>query len=171
MNSPNTPFKIIAQTSRLYLREFIFKDAQSLFELNNDPLVIQYTGDVAFISLTEAAQFISTYDAYQKTGMGRWAVIRKQDDEFLGWCGLKLENGNCDIGFRFFRKFWNTGYATEAASKCLEIGLTELKMDEIIGRALKENIASIKVLEKIGLAFSHEFEAHGTTAVWYSTKT
>ena len=58
-----------------------------------------------------------------------------------------------DIGFRFMKKHWNKGYATEAALACIEIGFNKFQMKSIVGRAMKENIASIKVLQKIGLTY------------------
>ncbi len=151
--------KIIG-TSRLYLREMSLSDAQSVFELNLDPDVVKYTGDVAFKSIDEVQDFLINYDHYNKYGFGRWAVIRKSDDEFLGWCGLKFtpELDEYDIGFRFFQKYWGMGYATEAAKACIYWAFQNINMSEIIGRAMPENIASYKVLEKIGLKYFRTIE-------------
>ena len=84
----------------------------------------------------------------------------KENDEFLGWCGLKFTEklNEYDIGFRFFKKYWNKGYATESAKSCINYGINKLKMTEILGRAMKDNIASIKVLEKIGLQYKKNFD-------------
>jgi [ribosomal protein S5]-alanine N-acetyltransferase len=146
---------IILETSRLLLREMHPDDAQQAYELNLDPEVVKYTGDVSFTSREEAKDFLIAYKSYQKYGFGRWAVILKSNQEFLGWCGLKYtpELDEFDIGFRFFKKHWNHGYASEAASACLEFGFTKFKMKTIVGRAMSENKASLKVLEKIGLVF------------------
>ena len=68
--------------------------------------------------------------------------------------GLKLNEQNLvDLGFRFFRKEWNKGYATEAAHACLEYGFLELDLKEIIGRVARQNKASIKVLEKLSMDY------------------
>ena len=61
-----------------------------------------------------------------------------------------------DVGYRFFKKHWNKGYAKEAAKSCLKIGFEKFNMKTIAGRAMKENVASIKVLEKLGLTFFEE---------------
>ena len=93
-------------------------------------------------------------DEYEKNGFGRWAVIKKASESFIGWCGLKLNEQNLiDIGFRFFRREWNKGYATEAAKACLEYGFKELNLKEIIGRVAQENNGSIKVLEKLSMEY------------------
>jgi RimJ/RimL family protein N-acetyltransferase len=67
-----------------------------------------------------------------------------------------------DIGFRFFRKFWGRGYATESAAACLDYGFGQLGLHRIIGRAMELNTASIRVLEKIGMrkVGPVEFEEH-----------
>lgn len=161
--------KVILQTSRLYLREFQIDDAQSMFNLNNNFDVIKYTGNKPFNSVDEAKDFLLNYNDYTKNSFGRWAVIDKETHKFLGWCGLKLnEEGFVDIGFRFFKNNWNKGYATEAAKACLEYGFKKLEIKEIIGRAAKENVASIRVLEKLGMHYFKSDKCYGINdAVYY----
>ncbi len=143
---------VIAETNRLILREFILSDAEHLFNLNSDAKVLKYTGDSPFSSIEEAEMFLRNYADYQKNGYGRWAVISKKSNAFLGWCGLKFnEEHLTDLGFRFFQKEWGKGYATESAFASLDYGFNTLKLDYIVGRASLENPASIKVLEKLGM--------------------
>lgn len=151
---------IITETPRLYLREITVDDAENAYLLNLDPEVVKYTGDDPFESIEEARKFLAAYTHYQKYGFGRWGVIEKQSNEFLGWCGLKYEEqlDEFDIGFRFFKKHWNKGYATEAAKACLELGFTKFKMKTIVGRAMHANKASIAVLQKIGLSYWKDFD-------------
>lgn len=159
---------MITETERLRLRELTIEDAVHFFELNNDPEVLKYTGDEPFQSIEAAKNFIENYSHYEENGFGRWAVIRKNDNEFIGWCGLKMHSENyIDIGFRFFRKYWGKGYATEAARKSLELGFTRFDLKEIIGRTAKENIESISVLEKIGLTFFKTGECDGIEDALY----
>ena len=80
---------LIAETKRLYLREFILEDARHLYDMNNDPEVIKYTGDDSFKKIDEAVDFLKNYSEYKQHNMGRWAVCLKESNEFLGWCGLK----------------------------------------------------------------------------------
>jgi len=144
----------ILETDRLILREFNKIDALHLYTLNMDPLVIKHTGDSPFESIIDSLNFLKNYTDYQKNGFGRWAVISKDSKRFLGWCGLKLnEEGLVDIGFRFFRKEWNKGYATESAEASLAYGFNTLRIPTIIGRASIDNKASIRVLEKLRMNF------------------
>jgi len=71
------------ETERTVLRPFIIKDSISLFNLNHDPEVLKYTGDVPFPSLEEANNFIKQYINTQAPGLGRWAVSHKTTDQFL----------------------------------------------------------------------------------------
>jgi RimJ/RimL family protein N-acetyltransferase len=152
--------KTILETNRCYLRELSVDDAQHFFDLNADQEVILYTGDKAFSNVAEAKSFLENYKQYELYGYGRWAVIDKLNNDFLGWCGLKYSPklDEIDVGFRFFKKYWNQGYATETAKACIEYGFNHLQMNKIIGRAMELNVGSVKVLEKIGMTFVGKFE-------------
>ena len=165
--------KIILETDRLYLREFVPSDGFHFYHLNNDQEVIKYTGNKAFKSLDEAMLFIENYPDYKHNGYGRWAVCLKATNEFLGWCGLKYENNNnneVDLGFRFYKKHWGKGYATEAGKACVNYAFSTLKINEIVGRAYIENSASINVLKKCHLIFQKEFKYDQKPAVLYTIK-
>ena len=159
----------ILETKRLTLREFELSDANSLYELNSDPEVIKYTGDPPFKNIEEAKEFILNYNHYKKYGFGRWAVILNSTNEFIGWCGIKYteEKDEHDLGFRFFRKYWGNGFASESAAACIDYAFNTLNINKLYGRAMKENIASIRVLEKIGMKYSHDFKFERADGVIY----
>ena len=144
---------MIGESPRLILREFLVEDAEALLSLNSDPEVLKYTGDVPFLSIQDAKNFVLNYDQFKKYGYGRWAVVEKETNQFIGWCGLKYhpKTDEVDLGFRLLRTYWNKGIATEAAKLSLEIGFNHLNIERIIGRVVEENIASKRVLEKIGM--------------------
>ncbi|RKD90480.1 GNAT family N-acetyltransferase [Mangrovibacterium diazotrophicum] len=156
------PIKL--ETERTRLRELTSDDADDFYALNLNPEVIRYTGDQPFSNPEEARKFLLAYDQYQKHGTGRLAVIEKESQRFIGWCGLKYtpELQEFDLGFRFFRQYWNRGFATETAMACLDFGFNQLNLDAIVGRAMHANQASIRVLQKIGMSFvkEAEFELH-----------
>lgn len=153
----------IIETERLILREFSAEDARGMFELNNDPEVLRYTGDEPFLSETNAQQFIFNYDHYQRNGFGRWTCLLKPSSEYVGWCGLRYseQSKEVDIGFRFMRQYWGRGLATEAAKACLKYGKEQLGLQKIVGRACRDNGASIRVLEKMGMQWDFDFEEDG----------
>jgi len=148
---------------RLILREFETGDAPQLFELYNDPDVMRYTGEEPFPSVEAVREFIANYPYYRRDGFGRWAVFERSSGQFLGFCGLRRDNPTpeVDLGFRFFRRYWGKGFATEAARICLAAGFGPFGLDEIIGRSMRENLASTSVLHKVGMTFRETSEEGG----------
>jgi RimJ/RimL family protein N-acetyltransferase len=161
--------KTIMETNRCYLRELSINDAKYFYDLNSDHQVIKYTGDIAFENIAEAKSFLENYNQYKLYGFGRWAVIDKSNGDFLGWCGLKYSSDldEVDIGFRFFRKYWNQGFATETAKACIDYGFNHLQLKKIVGRAMEINLASVRVLERIGMSLFGKFEFHMQKGVLY----
>jgi hypothetical protein len=157
------------ETERTILRRLTSDDAEDFYALNLDKEVLKYTGDQPFEDIQTAKEFLTNYDQYEKYGVGRLAVIENATSKFIGWCGLKYnpDKDEYDIGFRFFRDYWNKGFATETAKRCIDFGFKELGITRIVGRAMKENIASIKVLEKIEMIFKETFDFDGHDCVIY----
>ena len=157
------------ETERTILRNLTIDDAEDFYALNLDKEVLKYTGDQPFENIQASNVFLTKYDQYEKYGVGRFAVIEKATSKFIGWCGLKYnpDNDEYDIGFRFYRDYWKKGFATETARRCLDYGFKELGIQRIVGRAMKENIFSIKVLEKNGMTFKEIFDFDGHEGVIY----
>lgn len=164
--------KAIIITDRLWLREFELGDASSFFDLNNQEEVMRYTGDVPFNDVAESEDLIANYSHYSEYGFGRWTVLDKENNTILGWCGLKYhpEESYVDLGYRFHQKYWGNGFATEAAKACLDYGFNELKFDEIVGRTSMHNLASVRVLEKIGMTFWKKAPCEGIEDSLYYRK-
>ena len=159
---------MILDTLRMQLRPLQPDDAPHFFRLNADPLVLQYTGDEPFRDEAAARQYLDGYDQFTRFRMGRMAMIRKEDEAWLGWCGLRMneETQEIDLGFRVFREHWGQGYATEAARASMSYGQS-LGYDRIIGRAVIHNIASIRILEKVGMKRVSSMDFHGMAGVVY----
>lgn len=161
---------LVIETSRLLLRIFTIQDAPLIYELNRDPAVTRYTydpvKDLAHAQLILENTILPQYVLYN---YGRWAVHIKASLEFIGWCGLKFrpERMETDLGYRFKASSWDKGYATEAAFASIKYGFETLNIQRIVGRAEPGNIASIKVLEKCGMAFTCEEVIDGHLARTY----
>lgn len=156
-------------TSRLLLRKMQPGDAQDMFDLNNDPVVVQYTGDGPFASVEAAREFIASYDDYDKRGYGRLNCYLKESGAYIGWCGLKYypDEDETDLGYRLKQTFWSQGYATEAGEACLQYGFETIGLPFIVGRVMKENTASIAVLKKLGMSFWKEHNFHRHPGLYY----
>lgn len=150
---------LIIETPRLLLRAFDLSDASGFHAMNADAEVLRYTGDEPFANVAAAEAFLRAYDHYQKHGYGRWTVLRKADHAYLGFCGLRYDPDleETDLGFRLPREYWGQGYATEAARACVQYGFESLGLKTIVGRARRENLASIRVLEKAGFVYWKDF--------------
>ncbi len=165
---------IIIETERTILREFNEDDCQAVFEFGSNKEVNKYTGDITLASPQHAKEIIKGvwFSDYQKYGYGRWAVIYKPDNKIIGFAGLKYlpEVDETDIGFRFLPKYWGKGIATEVSKEIIKYGFAKLNLTKIIGIAMPENIASCRVLEKIGLKFEKLdfYDKDGERSNWYS---
>lgn len=142
----------VMKTPRMALRPHGPGDVAFMVELNSDPLVVQYTGDKPGLSQDTARAIISSLqDQWQRHRMGRLVVEDVVTGEPLGWCGLKrLENGDVDLGYRFMRRHWGKGLASEAAHACVEHAFGPLGLGRLVAWAAVANGASLRVLEKLG---------------------
>ena len=150
---------IIFQTPRLILRQFTKADAPLILGLNSDPEIVKYVHEPTLKTIEQAEKILTDIILPQyKNNLGRWAIHTKDNMDFIGWCGLKYRPGldEIDLGYRLMQKAWDKGFATEAAKASLEHGFNKLNLKRITGRAHVENLASIKVLEKIGMHFIGE---------------
>lgn len=157
--------KIILETERLVLRTFTPDDAKMFYDLCKDPKVVKYVGEKPLESEEQALQIMTEKilkEQYEQFGYGRWAIHIKKNGLFIGWCGLKNENGEIDLGYRLKKRFWNKGFATEAAQGVLQYGFETLNLDKIHAKAMQENVASVEVMKKIGMKFIDQrmFDLH-----------
>lgn len=150
---------IILETPRLILRQFKETDAPLILSLNSDPEILKYLHEPVLETIEQAEKVLQDIILPQYNNkLGRWAIHVKDGMDFIGWCGLKYrpELDEVDLGYRLIQKAWGKGFATEAAQNTLDHGLNTLQLKLITGRAHIENIASIKVLEKIGMEYLGE---------------
>ena len=167
--------KVFAETERFILRELLPSDVDGMFELDADPEVHKYLGNKTVSIKDESAVIISTIrQQYLDYGIGRWAVVDKKTEEFVGWCGIKFiteETNNhinfYDIGYRLQKRFWGKGIATETASACLKYAFEELDFKEVYALTAVDNAGSNKILKKIGMRFIENFDYHGEDENWY----
>lgn len=161
--------KPILETQRLILRASVVEDAPDLYEMDADPEVQRYTGDIIPASVADTIERIRNYPDYKKYGYGRWTTVLKETGEIIGWCGLKYldDIDETDLGYRWKPKHWNKGYATEASLTCLQYGFDELKLKQIVAQVMKENGASIRVLEKVGMTYWKELNTEENPGLFY----
>jgi RimJ/RimL family protein N-acetyltransferase len=149
--------KVILETDRLLLREFVEEDAEAFFKLNSNPEVLRFVPDKPLLNVDQARQLLVDHPIadYRKHGFGRGACILKSTGEQIGFAGLKYleELGEVDVAYRLLPTHWGHGFATEAALASVRFGFGHLGLKQIIGLAMPENVASVRVLEKTGLRY------------------
>jgi len=167
-------FQHTIETDRLLLRPHTMDDVEATYQMNLDPRISKYTHDGGVKTKDEIRQIIqeNVLGDYQKYGFGRFAVIHKEDNRFIGFAGLKYlpEMDAVDIGYRFLNEYWGRGIATEAGKACLAFGFEQLHLPQIIGLVLPANKASVRVLEKLGFTYEKKFYEEGELAHQYLLK-
>jgi ribosomal-protein-alanine N-acetyltransferase len=168
--------EIFIETERLIIREIIPEDIDGMFELESDPQVHQYLGNQPIKTREESPGRIDFIrQQYIDHGIGRWAMIEKETNSFIGWTGFKFINETVnghinyyDLGYRMIPKYWGKGYATEAAIACLDYGTNQLKLNPIYGIADDGNSGSKNVLVKAGFTPAETFMHHGILHRWFN---
>jgi RimJ/RimL family protein N-acetyltransferase len=159
---------VIAETERLILRHFRTSDAEAMDRVLGDAYVMRFgegpqTADrVRFWIRREIT------DRYRTWGFGKWAVVERASDEVLGYCGLARFNdrvlpGEVEIGYRLARPHWGKGYATEAARATVAHAFGALDLPRVIAVIDPENVASLRVAEKLHMHYVRDVIMEGWT--------
>ncbi len=167
--------KKYAETERLLLREILPSDITGMFELDSDEEVHRYLGRNPVKNKKEIEYGINFIrQQYVDNGIGRWAIIYKKTNEFIGWTGLKYVTAKTnnhvnyyDLGYRLIKRYWGKGIAMETALLSLDYAFNKLKVKEVYAMADCENAASNKILSKAGMRFIETFDYHGVKHNWY----
>ena len=151
----------LIETSRLILRHQVPGDLDSLFALYCDPDVSRFIPD-APRTIEEARKELEWHinGHPERPELGLWATIHKETNSFIGRCGLlpwTIDGQNeVEVAYLISKAYWGQGLATEAAQAILDYGFEKLNLSRLICLIDKDNLASIKVAEKIGMTFEKE---------------
>ncbi len=166
----------LLETQNCLLRELRESDAESMFRMDTDPLVMQFLGGVKVENVEKSQSIIRmVQEQYTTNGYGRWAVIEKETNTFMGWAGLKRVFGetyypepHTDLGYRLIPKFWGKGFATELALACRDWGFRVAGIEALYAATHQNNLASQRIIQKTGLSLEGTFEYEGAPQYWYS---
>lgn len=156
------------ETSRLILRMFTPDDLDGLYSLFSDPDVVRYvgTGETASRAETESA-LQSIMKHWERHGFGRWAILDKRAQKFMGYGGLRMLIDTPEVVYHFAKAYWGMGFATEMARASLRYGFEDKGFERILAVAKPENLASIRVMEKIGMTYDKHTAYYGFPVVQY----
>lgn len=139
-------------TERLILRRPKATDAIAKYEYSRDPLVNRYMDWKPHATPGDAAAFVESAAARWASGEFSWVITARPDDRAIGSVGCTVNAHAAELGFVLARDHWGRGYATEAARAVLEWLVTLESVVRISATCDIENAASVRVLEKIGMA-------------------
>jgi RimJ/RimL family protein N-acetyltransferase len=149
------------ETARLRLRPWIGDDFEPLVEMCADPRVMEFSPSIYSREETNA-MWRRIHEHFAHHGFGTWAM--DVDGKFAGalglsWITFETHFAPCvQIGFRLRPEFWGQGLATEGGQAALRYGFERLDLQEIVAFTIAANKRSHRVLEKIGLVLSQEFD-------------
>lgn len=142
------------ETPRLQLRHFSQTDLDELALIFSDPLVLKYLVPNRAATREEThTALLSIIRHWQRHGYGRWAVVHQATQKLIGYGGLRSFDGTPELVYLLARPYWGCGLATEIARGCLEYGFMRHRFERIIALTQPDNLASRRVMEKIGLSY------------------
>ena len=163
------------ETERLILRDFVKDDWQRAFKYESDPLYLRY------YEWTERTpegvqEFIGWFLAHQQQEPRfkfQLAVTLKSNNLLIGNCGVRMDKVDAveaDMGYELDPKYWNHGYATEAAHAIADFGFSHFGVHRIWAHCIADNIGSAHVLEKLGMKLEGRLrEKEYYKGTWWDT--
>ena len=165
-NREDKQLKITIETERLLLRPLTFADANTaFFGWTSDPDVAKYVSWLPHKSMDETIEWLKeitwkldlegniiTSDNYI------WGFVLKETGELFGSGGLIWENDwqIFQVGYNIMKTHWNRGYTTEAMKAILNFAVINLGIKKVAGGHAKENLASAKVINKLGFIYDRD---------------
>jgi RimJ/RimL family protein N-acetyltransferase len=142
-------------TDRLELRPFTAADLEAAHAVYADAGFNRFSTSGPARTIADSRARVERHIAHQAAnGFSMWPVFHREDATMIGICGLMLvefTGPELEVGWRLVESRWGLGYATEAGRACLEFGFRDLGLERIIAICDRENIASRRVMEKIGM--------------------
>jgi [ribosomal protein S5]-alanine N-acetyltransferase len=162
----------ILETSRLTLRYITSRDSEALVPILGDREVMRFS-IIGVHSPRQIKQFIEQrLLSYLEYGFGLYALIHKQNQELIGYCGFFIqsieEQKEVEIGYRLAQAYWGQGLASEAARAVVEYGQQRFNFQRFVCLIETENTRSIRVATKLGMKLEKRIIYYGLDVAMYS---
>lgn len=136
---------MMIETKRLILREYTMEDFEALYEIFSDPETMQHYPK-PFDEESTRGWIEWNLDNYRKYGFGLWAVVLKETGEFIGDCGISIQNIDeeqlPEIGYHINKKYWRKGFGSEAAKAARDWAFENTNYDKIYSYMKYTNVGS-----------------------------
>lgn len=150
-------------SDRLGFRQWEDRDIEPLHQINTDPRVMEYFP--AIQTREQTSEFVLRMQAeYSNEGYCYFAVDALATMELIGFIGLSQKTfvsdfTPCtDLGWRLTHEYWNQGFATEGARRCLQFAFQDLQLQSVKAIAPAANARSVRVMQKIGMRLIKTFQ-------------
>lgn len=155
--SPSFPDLPEIETPRLLLRKLSVADANDLLGYAADPQVSRFTSWDQYASIADAHRFIHwAMDRYQRKLEAPWGIELKSEEKLIGTLGFSdfvAQNERAEVNYAISAKYWGQGLTPEALEHAIAFGFTTLQLHRIEARCMPENVASARVMEKVGMKY------------------
>ena len=142
------------ETSNLVLRRMQETDSSAIFRILADNEVTKYYDDETFTDISQATNQIKTWEnGFISKRCIRWGIARKGEPGIIGSCGyygFHAWHRRASIGYELARSSWRQGIMIEALEAVIDLGFREMDLNRIDAVVMPGNIASIRLLEKLG---------------------
>ncbi|MFZ2311230.1 MAG: GNAT family N-acetyltransferase [Methylobacter sp.] len=159
------------QTARTIMRPFSEKDAIEAFSWFGDPDVMKFTPHGPDTTLESTIERIDHYLEHQsKHGCAKWIILDRNSMKPIGDSGPMYfpECQRFELGYRLLPGYWNKGLATEVASTWVHHYFQILGLNNLMAYTHPDNLASIRVLEKVGFKFTHQERLMGMESMVFN---
>ena len=163
------------ETERLILREYTMDDFHALYEILSDPETMKHypkpydeTGTKRWLTWS--------LNNYKQYGFGLWALELKETGEFIGDCGITMQNIDGEqlpeIGYHIHKKHWRKGFAKEAATAVKDWAFANTDFHTLYSYMKYTNEASYSTAASIGMSKIKEYpdDIYGITYVYAITR-
>ena len=141
------PFPVL-ETDRLLLRKITLEDAEDIFLLRTKEAAMKYIKKPKLRSIYDAIELINVMNNPDRIQFG---ITLKNENRIIGTIGyhrIVNEHYRAEIGYMLDPAHWNTGLMSEAITKVMSFGFTEVKLHSIEAIIDPKNTVSRKILQK-----------------------
>jgi len=159
-------------TPRLRLRGWREGDVELMAAIYTSPEVVRYLRPLDLEGTRQ--QLLRFVYHWERYGFGLWAVVERASGRLIGRIGLAHHDDwtssphDAEVGWTLERATWGRGLATEGGAAALRFGFDRKRMERIISIAHRENVASQRVMEKLGLKREGRTTWRNQPVVWYA---
>jgi len=149
----------VIETQRLRLRRWHDSDLPALARWNADPRFMRHMGRGPLSSVESAAALARYQSHWSQHGFGLLAVEDRATGVLIGRAGPQFHRlwpTDPEVGWGFDPDWWGMGLATEAGAACVRWAFGDLDIHRLVSITTPDNVASRRVMEKLGLAFVDE---------------